>query len=115
MNIPLRLTFGSTEFMHAFYLRVLPLIRNFGPDVIFLSAGFDAMKGDFKIERNNQGLVESDYFNMTVKIRELAATVCEGRIVSVLEGGYGKPTLRECCQAHIRGLMFPVAFHVSKS
>jgi len=96
-------------------------MRHFNPDIIFLSAGFDAKKGDFKVERHNQGLIEHDYYAMAVQIRQLAGALCEGRIVSVLEGGYGdsvtEPTLGKCCRAHVRGLIHPTpiaAVHVSK-
>ncbi len=67
--------------------KILPLLRDFDPDMIFISAGFDAHKKD-SMNFGYVGMVEDDYEWVTEQLVRLANTCCNGRIVSVLEGGY---------------------------
>mmetsp|Transcript_25357 Transcript_25357/g.59349 ORF Transcript_25357/g.59349 Transcript_25357/m.59349 type:complete len:1036 (+) Transcript_25357:173-3280(+) len=67
--------------------KILPQLRNFDPDIIFVSAGFDAHKRD-SMNFGYVGMVEDDYEWVTEQLVRMANTCCNGRIVSVLEGGY---------------------------
>lgn len=66
---------------------VLPALRKFDPDIIFISAGFDAHKSD-TMNFGYVGMLEDDYEWVTEQLVKIANTCCNGRIVSVLEGGY---------------------------
>ncbi|KUF98939.1 hypothetical protein AM588_10011229 [Phytophthora nicotianae] len=86
---------GSQAFRSALELKVLPAIRAFQPDIIFISAGFDGHRDDIlggvaAVNNPNvpAGYVEEDYAWATLEVLKLAAEVCDGRVVSVLEGGY---------------------------
>jgi len=67
--------------------KILPYLREFDPDIIFISAGFDAHKKD-SMNFGYVGMVEDDYEWVTEQLIRIANTCCNGRIVSVLEGGY---------------------------
>lgn len=69
--------------------KLLPLVRTFRPDLIMLSAGFGALEGDLEAPASN-GLQVADYEYITHQIMRVANLCCQGRLVSVLEGGYGK-------------------------
>ncbi|KAF1775127.1 Histone deacetylase domain [Phytophthora cactorum] len=86
---------GSQAFRSALELKVLPAMRAFQPDIIFISAGFDGHRDDIiggvaAVNNPNvpAGYVEEDYAWATLEVLKLAAEVCDGRVVSVLEGGY---------------------------
>ena len=79
----------------------LPRLEAFSPEMIFISAGFDAHRED---DMGQMGLVESDYAWMTSKIVELADRHARGRIVSCLEGGYALSALARSVEAHVRAL-----------
>jgi acetoin utilization deacetylase AcuC-like enzyme len=74
----------------------------FRPQMIFISAGFDAHRDD---ELGQLGLVEADYTWMTQKIRAVADKHAQGRIVSCLEGGYNLGALARSVAAHLRVLL----------
>ncbi len=76
-------------------------ISDFSPDIIFISAGFDAAAGD---PLAGLTLKPVDYHELTRKVLEVAASHCEGRVVSALEGGYDLRLLAECGLAHITAL-----------
>ncbi len=80
---------------------VLPRLDDFQPEMIFISAGFDAHRED---ELGQLGLVESDYAWMTEQIMRIAERHAKGRIVSCLEGGYALGALGRSVEAHIRVL-----------
>ena len=71
------------------------------PDLILVSAGFDAHAGD---PVGDLGLEVEDFEAMTEAVLEVAGTHCEGRVVSLLEGGYDPKTLASCVEAHLRTL-----------
>lgn len=79
----------------------LPALREFKPEMIFISAGFDAHAED-----NMAGLcfVDDDYAWATEQIQKLADEICQGRVVSMLEGGYNLNALGRAAERHVRGL-----------
>jgi acetoin utilization deacetylase AcuC-like enzyme len=79
----------------------LPRLEEFKPEMIFISAGFDAHRED---DLGQLGLVEADYTWMTKRIKEIAAKYANGRIVSSLEGGYNLDALGRSVEAHVRAL-----------
>jgi acetoin utilization deacetylase AcuC-like enzyme len=79
----------------------LPALDNFAPQLIFISAGFDAHRED---EMGSLGLVEADYEWVTRRLVEVAERHCRGRIVSCLEGGYSLGSLARSVAAHVRVL-----------
>jgi len=101
-NAPLRAGDGGPEFREAFEVRILPALRNFSPDIIFISAGFDAHRAD---PLASLELVESDYLWVTEKLLEVANAKCDGRVVSMLEGGYDLTALARSVGVHVKTLM----------
>ncbi len=79
----------------------MPRLDAFAPEMIFISAGFDAHRED---DMGQLGLVEADYEWMTQRIKSLAQRHSKGRIVSVLEGGYDLSALGRSVEAHVRVL-----------
>jgi acetoin utilization deacetylase AcuC-like enzyme len=79
----------------------MPRLEEFKPQMIFISAGFDAHRDD---DLGQLGLVEADYTWMTERIKEIAARHANGRIVSSLEGGYNLDALGRSVEAHVRAL-----------
>ena len=79
----------------------LPRLEEFKPEMVFVSAGFDAHRQD---DLGQLGLVEADYQWITMKIKEIAAKYAKGRIVSSLEGGYNLDALGRSVEAHVRVL-----------
>jgi acetoin utilization deacetylase AcuC-like enzyme len=75
--------------------------RNFQPDLIFISAGFDAHEAD---PLGQLKLLDADFVEMTNTIKQWANEVCAGRIVSCLEGGYNLETLGETVKSHVEAL-----------
>jgi acetoin utilization deacetylase AcuC-like enzyme len=76
-------------------------LHAFQPQLLFISAGFDAHRED---DMGSMGLVEADYEWVTRQLMQIAALYCEGRIVSVLEGGYDLSSLGRSVTAHLRAL-----------
>ena len=79
----------------------IPRLEAFKPEMIFISAGFDAHRDD---DLGQLGLVEADYTWMTARIKDIARKYASGRIVSSLEGGYNLGALGRSVEAHIRVL-----------
>ena len=101
INVALPAGAGGTEFRMAVESYWLPVLEKFKPQLIFISAGFDAHMEDNMAGLN---LLESDFAWVTTKIREIADQHASGKIVSVLEGGYALPALRRSVTAHIEAL-----------
>ncbi len=101
-NAPLRPGDGGEPFREAVESRILPALRNFGPDLVLISAGFDAHEAD---PLANLRLVEADFMWVTEKLAEAASRHCNGRIVSMLEGGYDLTALARSVGVHVRTLM----------
>lgn len=102
VNAPLRPGDGGSAFREAFETAILPRLRQFRPDLLVISAGFDAHMRD---PLANLNLTEEDFGWVTRKLMEVADTTASGRIVSVLEGGYDLQGLRESVAAHVDALM----------
>jgi len=102
VNCPLPPNAGGQEFRAAMEARVLPELERFAPDMLFISAGFDAHRDDPLAMLN---FVEEDYAWATRKLMEVADKCAGGRVVSTLEGGYNLHALGESAAAHVRALM----------
>lgn len=102
VNAPLKPMAGSPEFRHAMSSKVLPAMEAFAPEMIFISAGFDAHSRDPLASLH---LMEDDYAWATRKLCELADRVCGGRVISTLEGGYNLAALAASVAAHVGELM----------
>lgn len=102
VNVPLEASAKSSEFRTAVIENWLPALNKFEPELIFVSAGFDAHVDD---DMSNVSLTDADFRWVTEQIVALAATSAEGRIVSVLEGGYELNSLARCAEQHVRILM----------
>jgi acetoin utilization deacetylase AcuC-like enzyme len=79
----------------------LPRLEEFRPEMVFISAGFDAHRDD---DLGQLGLVEADYAWITRQLRDVARRHAKGRIVSCLEGGYNLDALARSVEAHLREL-----------
>jgi acetoin utilization deacetylase AcuC-like enzyme len=102
VNVPLRPMSGTVQFQRAFNELILPALDDFGPDFLFISAGFDAHRRDPLAQLD---LVEEDYAWVTERLAGIAARHCAGRLVSVLEGGYDLAALGASAAAHVRALI----------
>ena len=102
VNAPLRAGDGGDAFRIAFETSILPRLREFKPDLMVISAGFDAHTRD---PLANLNLVEADYKWVTQKLMEIADQSANGRIVSMLEGGYDLQGLARSAAAHVTALM----------
>jgi acetoin utilization deacetylase AcuC-like enzyme len=101
-NTPLKAGDNGAVFRSAMEARILPALRDFHPDLILVSAGFDAHEGD---PLGGLRLQTDDFAWATAKIMEAADKSCGGRIVSMLEGGYALTPLADSTAAHVRQLM----------
>ena len=100
-NAPLSSGEGSRAFRKVWGDRLLPALSDFAPDIIVISAGFDAHRAD---PVGGLELVEDDFAWITDQIAQVAADACQGRIVSVLEGGYDLEALASSTSAHVKAL-----------
>ena len=101
LNVPLPAYTGGAQVREVVAHQWLPRLREFAPQMLFISAGFDAHRED---DMAQFGLVEADYAWITRAIRDLADEVCQGRIVSCLEGGYNLSALGRSVVEHLRVL-----------
>jgi acetoin utilization deacetylase AcuC-like enzyme len=101
LNVPLLPHAGDVEMIEAFEREIVPAIEAFRPELILVSAGFDAHRDDPIAEL---WCTEESYVHMTRRILELADRHCKGRVVSVLEGGYHPESLVSSAIAHIKAL-----------
>jgi acetoin utilization deacetylase AcuC-like enzyme len=102
VNVPLAAFTGSAEFKRGMLDFVLPAVEAFKPDLLMISAGFDAHRRDPLAHIN---LEAADFAWATRELMAVARRHCGGRIVSVLEGGYSMDGLAESLAAHMRELM----------
>ena len=100
-NAPLKTGLGSKEFFKIFDQKILRPIDKFKPEVILISAGFDAHSRD---PLANINLESEDYYRITKKIIDLANIHSEGRVISFLEGGYDLIALSESIKQHLLAL-----------
>jgi acetoin utilization deacetylase AcuC-like enzyme len=101
-NAPLKPGDGGEQFREALQSRILPALQAFGPDLVLVSAGFDAHQDD---PLANLRLVEDDFAWATRMIAELARKQTGGRLVSMLEGGYNLEALARSVAVHVKALM----------
>lgn len=102
VNLPLPPGCGSELFRAQVTSELLPALRRFAPQLIVMSAGFDAHRSDPLASMN---LEEEDFGWITREVMAIAREVCQGRIVSILEGGYSADGLAGGSAAHVRALM----------
>jgi acetoin utilization deacetylase AcuC-like enzyme len=102
VNAPLSAGDGGDAFRDAFETVILPRLREFKPEILIISAGFDAHTRD---PLANLNLVEADFTWVTKKLMDVADDSAQGRIVSVLEGGYDLQGLARSAAAHVTALM----------
>ena len=102
ISIPLEASAKSPEFRAAVTDHWLPALEQFQPEMIFISAGFDAHQDD---EMSYVSLTDADFRWVTEEIVRIADKTASGRIVSALEGGYELHSLARCAETHLRVLM----------
>lgn len=102
VSVPLEATAKSEVFRSAVTNHWLPALTRFKPEMIFVSAGFDAHQDD---DMSGVSLTDGDYRWVSEQIVQTAENSASGRIVSVLEGGYELDSLARCVEIHIRVLM----------
>ncbi len=102
LNLPLAAGDGSDAFRSAWSRLGLPAIHSFVPDLILVSAGFDAHERDPLAQLELQ---DKDYRWITEEICDLSVDSSQGRVVSILEGGYDLQALASAGRAHVEGLM----------
>ena len=101
LNAPLAPGAGSAQFRAAWRERLLPVLDGFRPQMLFISAGFDAHRLDPLAQLQ---LEADDYHWVTSELVAIAKRHAQGRVVSMLEGGYDLTALRECSVAHVAAL-----------
>ena len=100
-NIPLPAGTTSEEYLNA-YEFVLKKIKEFKPEFILFSAGFDAHKDDPLAQLQ---LEAEDFYTLTRRTLELSKLYCDGKVVSILEGGYDLLALQKCSEMHVKALL----------
>jgi acetoin utilization deacetylase AcuC-like enzyme len=102
VNAPLAPGSAGDAFRKAWEMRILPALDTFAPDLLLVSAGFDAHRAD---PLAGLELEEEDFTWVTQRLTEMANRHCDGRLVSVLEGGYDLKALGSSAAAHVKALM----------
>jgi acetoin utilization deacetylase AcuC-like enzyme len=101
VNLPVPAYTKGMDIRELIEMMWIPRLEAHRPELIFISAGFDAHRED---DLGQLGLVEQDYVWMTQRIKEMARKHAKGRIVSCLEGGYNLSALSRSVEAHLRVL-----------
>lgn len=101
MNCPFPAGAGREEILGAFRGKLLPAMRDYRPDLVLISAGFDSRAGD---PLGQFQLRDEDFAELTMLLMEIADCSCSGRLISVLEGGYSLEGLTQAVSAHTRAL-----------
>ncbi|WP_424972375.1 histone deacetylase family protein [Dinoroseobacter sp. S76] len=101
-NLPFPPDTAGPSFRRHYEAEVFPALENFRPELILISAGFDAHRADPLAQ---MALVEEDFAWVTGRLCEIADEFCDGRVVSTLEGGYDLPALGASVAAHVTTLM----------
>ncbi len=102
VNVPLPAGSGSDAFREAFEMVILPKLRDFSPELLVISAGFDAHAAD---PMAHMRLKTQDFRWVTEKLCDVAGECCNNRVVSILEGGYDVNALAASVREHVRVLM----------
>ena len=106
INVPLPSGSGDVEIIRAFQESLVPRALEFAPQLVLISAGFDAHRDD---PMAGLQVTERGYAALTDIVMQIAQRCCAGRIVSVLEGGYHLEALGRSVEAHLRALMAPAS------
>ena len=101
VNVPVAAYTRGMDIREIIEMMWIPRLEAFKPEMIFVSAGFDAHRED---DMGQLGLTEQDYTWITQRIKDVARKHCQGRIVSCLEGGYVMGPLARSVEAHVRVL-----------
>ncbi len=101
INCPLPAGSGRAEIVGAFHQQLVPAAERFHPDLVLVSAGFDSRIND---PLGHFRLTDADFNELTGIMLDIAAKYCDGRLVSVLEGGYNLEGLAMASEAHVRAL-----------
>lgn len=101
LNIPLDVNTNNEVFFNSFD-KVISKLKNFKPEFILLSSGFDAHTNDPLAQIN---LSSKDFYEITKRILMVANEICDGKVVSILEGGYNLNALKESAYFHVKGLI----------
>jgi acetoin utilization deacetylase AcuC-like enzyme len=104
LNVPLRAMTPTADQLRAFAAAVTDMAGKFKPDLILISAGFDAHAAD---PLGQLLLTDSDFVQMTQVVKDWAKEACGGRLVSCMEGGYNLATLGQTVRAHVKALQGP--------
>ena len=102
VNVPLPAGTDSLLFKKSYEDIIIPSLEKFSPDIIFISAGFDAHINDPLADFR---LTKDDFYWITKKLNDFASKHCKGKLISCLEGGYNIKALSESCLAHVQGLI----------
>jgi acetoin utilization deacetylase AcuC-like enzyme len=102
LNLPVPAYTRGAAVRELFEQTLLPKLDEFQPEMIFISAGFDAHRDD---DLGQMGLIEADYAWLTERIGEVAKRHADGRMVSCLEGGYNLGALARSVHAHVSAMM----------
>jgi len=102
INVPMEAGEGDDEYRAIFRKVLVPAAEEFKPELVIISAGFDAHKDD---PLASMGLTEAGYAELTGIVAGIAKTYAQGRILSSLEGGYNLTALAASVDAHVRGLL----------
>lgn len=102
VSVALEATAKSEEFRAAVSDHWLPALEKFQPEIVFVSAGFDAHRDD---DMSHVSLTDADFRWVTEQVVQVAGNSASDRIVSALEGGYELNSLARCVEMHIRALM----------
>jgi len=101
LNIPLTPGSDDANYLAAIESQVVPALEKFAPEILLVSAGFDAHVADPLSQMN---VTEDGFFNMTRRLADFADSRCNGRLVSLLEGGYNLLALGRSTVAHLRAM-----------
>jgi acetoin utilization deacetylase AcuC-like enzyme len=102
LNIPMFAGSGEIEFLEVFKEQIIPALNNYHPDLLLISAGFDAHKDD---PLANLQLTDDSFGIFTELLMDTCEHLCSGRIVSVLEGGYNLTAMAGSVETHLRTLI----------
>ncbi len=102
LNVPLPAGSGDRDFEQAFAEKLVPAARQFKPDFVLISAGFDAHQND---PLGGMRVTADGYGKLTRIVKQIAEENCHGRLVSVLEGGYSLDGLAASVETHLRSLL----------
>jgi acetoin utilization deacetylase AcuC-like enzyme len=102
LNLPIEMGTARREYLDDFHRGLTELATRMRPQLILVSAGFDAHRDD---PIGSLGLEIEDFADLTATVLDVAGEYCGGRVVSVLEGGYNPSILAGCVELHLTGLL----------